>query len=109
MTRMDTKQMFWAKRLDNKDWTQGYLFKSWDRAYILWGMTNDAPNMIEVDPESILSTKPVEKELAEKLYQGFYAALIYGSTGVWGDLLESQRAAWRAVASVAEEHFKGKP
>ena len=70
---------------------------------------NDAPSMIEVDPESISSTKPVEKELAQKLYQGFYASLVYGGTGIWSDLLESQRAAWRAVASAATEHFKEKP
>ena len=29
-------------------WAQGYFFQIWERTYILWGTTNDVPNMIEV-------------------------------------------------------------
>jgi uncharacterized phage protein (TIGR01671 family) len=32
---------------------QGYLYGIWEKRYILWGMTNDVPNMIEVDPSTI--------------------------------------------------------
>ena len=29
-------------------WVQGHFFQIWERTYILWGTTNDVPNMIEV-------------------------------------------------------------
>jgi uncharacterized phage protein (TIGR01671 family) len=32
---------------------QGYLYGIWEKRYILWGMTNDVPDMIEVDPTTI--------------------------------------------------------
>lgn len=42
-----------GKRVDNGMWVQGYLFKCWGRAYILWGITNDVPTMHEVIPETV--------------------------------------------------------
>lgn len=42
-----------GKRIDNGEWIQGYLYGIWERRYILWGMTNDIPNMVEVDPETV--------------------------------------------------------
>ena len=42
-----------AKRIDNGKWVQGYLYGIWEKRYILWGMTNDAPDMIEVNPSTI--------------------------------------------------------
>lgn len=42
-----------AKQLDNREWIEGYLFSSWDDYYILWGMTNGAPDMVKVDHETI--------------------------------------------------------
>lgn len=45
--------LFRGKRTDNKQWTYGYYFHIWDKAYILWGMTNNVPDMIEVDPETV--------------------------------------------------------
>ena len=50
---MKDRYLFKAKRLDNEEWVQGYLFSIWEKRYILWGMTNDIPNMIEVDPSTI--------------------------------------------------------
>lgn len=35
------------------EWVEGYSFKIWDKCYILWGTTNDIPNMIEVIPETV--------------------------------------------------------
>lgn len=32
---------------------QGYYYQIWENGYILWGMTNDAPNMIEVDVSTL--------------------------------------------------------
>lgn len=50
---MEDKYLFKAKRLDDGKWVQGYLYGIWEKRYILWGMTNDIPNMIEVDPSTI--------------------------------------------------------
>ncbi len=48
-----SRYLYKAKRKDNGEWVQGYLYGIWEKRYILWGMTNDIPNMIEVDPSTI--------------------------------------------------------
>nr|DAP38882.1 MAG TPA: YopX protein [Bacteriophage sp.] len=50
---MEDRYLSKAKRIDNGEWVQGYLFGIWEERYILWGMTNDIPDMIEVDPSTI--------------------------------------------------------
>ena len=50
---MENRYLYRAKRLDNGEWEQGYLYGIWGRKYILWGMTNDIPDMVEVDPSTI--------------------------------------------------------
>lgn len=50
---MEDRYLYKAKRTDNGEWVQGYLFGIWEKRYILWGMTNDIPNMIEVDQSTI--------------------------------------------------------
>ena len=50
---MQDRYLFRAKRIDNGEWTYGYLYGIWERKYILWGMTNDVPNMTEVAPSTI--------------------------------------------------------
>ena len=50
---MKDRYLFKAKRIDKGEWVQGYLYCIWEKRYILWGMTNDVPNMIEVDPYTI--------------------------------------------------------
>lgn len=50
---MEDRYLFKAKRIDNGEWVQGYLYGIWEKRYILWGMTNETPNMIEVDPSTI--------------------------------------------------------
>lgn len=50
---MEDRYLFKAKRVDNGEWVQGYLYGIWEKKYILWGMTNDIPNMIEVDSSTI--------------------------------------------------------
>lgn len=51
--KMNDRYLYKAKRTDNGEWVEGYLYGIWERRYILWGMTNDVPNMIEVDPSTI--------------------------------------------------------
>lgn len=50
---MEERYLFKAKRTDNGEWVQGYYYQIWEKGYILWGMTNDAPNMIEVDVSTL--------------------------------------------------------
>lgn len=50
---MEDRYLFKAKRIDNREWVQGYLYGIWEKRYILWGMTNDIPDMIEVAPSTI--------------------------------------------------------
>ena len=50
---MEDRYLFKAKRFDNGEWVQGHLYGIWEKKYILWGMTNDIPNMVEVDPSTI--------------------------------------------------------
>lgn len=50
---MNDRYVFRAKRIDNGEWTYGYLYGIWERKYILWGMTNNVPDMTEVDPSTI--------------------------------------------------------
>ncbi len=50
---MENRYLFRGKRIDNGEWVYGYLYGIWESRYILWGMTNDIPNMIEVDPSTI--------------------------------------------------------
>lgn len=50
---MENRFLYRGKRSDNGEWVEGYLYGIWERRYILWGMTNDIPNMVEVDPETV--------------------------------------------------------
>lgn len=56
---MNDRYLFRAKRKDWKQlpkemwWVKGYLYGIWERRYILWGMINDVPNMVEVDTPTI--------------------------------------------------------
>ena len=50
---MEDRFLFRGKRKDNGEWIQGYLYGIWERRYILWGMTNDIPDMVEVDPATV--------------------------------------------------------
>lgn len=57
---MNDRFLFRAKRTDNDEWTYGYLYGIWERKYILWGMTNNVPDMTEVDPSTICQCTGLE-------------------------------------------------
>ena len=56
---MNDRYLYRAKRKNCRGltkemwWVEGYLYGIWERRYILWGMTNDVPNMVDVDPSTI--------------------------------------------------------
>lgn len=63
---MNNRYLYRAKRIDNDEWTYGYLYGIWERKYILWGMTNNVPDMTEVEPSTICQCTGL-KDKNEKL------------------------------------------
>ena len=51
-------------------WVQGYFFQIWERTYILWGTTNDVPNMIEVLPSTVGQYTGLTDNTGRKVYEG---------------------------------------
>lgn len=62
--------LFRGKRKDTEEWIEGYFFKIWDRVFLLWGMTNDNPNMIEVIPETVSQFTGLVDKYSKKIFEG---------------------------------------
>ena len=62
--------LFKGKRKDTGEWIEGYFFKIWDRTFILWGMTNDIPDMIEVIPETVSQFTGLTDKYKKKIFEG---------------------------------------
>lgn len=78
---MEDRYLFKAKRIDNGEWVQGYLYGILEKKYILWGMTNDIPNMIEVDPTTICQCTGLKDKNGKLIWENdiaSYSDLITG-------------------------------
>ena len=67
---MNNRYLYRAKRIDNDEWTYGYLYGIWERKYILWGMTNNVPDMTEVEPSTICQCTGLRDEDGKKIFEG---------------------------------------
>lgn len=67
---MNREIIFRGKRKDTGEWTEGYFFKIWNRVFLLWGMTNDTPNMTEVIPETVSQFIGLIDRYRKKIFEG---------------------------------------
>lgn len=84
---MNDRYLYRAKRIDNGEWIEGYMYGIWERRYILWGMTNDVPDMVEVDPSTICQCTGLgdkngkliwENDIIKYHFGDVYAPIRYG-------------------------------
>mgnify|MGYP000246599353 CR=1 FL=1 len=66
---MNREILFKAKRKDNGEWIQGYYYQIWQQGYILWGMINNMPDMVEVNPDTLCQCTGLTDERGQKIWE----------------------------------------
>lgn len=63
--------LFRGKIKGSNEWAEGYLFKMWDRTFILWGETVNSPTMfmVEVIPETVGQFTGQTDENGDKIFK----------------------------------------
>ena len=91
--------LFRGKRVDNGKWTEGYFFKSWDKVFLLWGMTDDCPNMEEVVPETVGQFTGLCDKNGKKIFEGDIVESPNGTQG----FIEWQNAECAFLVNIGDD------
>lgn len=63
------KKKNWQELPKDEQWVQGYYYQIWENGYILWGMTNDVPNMIEVDVSTLCQCTSLKDKNGDLIWE----------------------------------------
>ena len=74
---MNDRYLYRAKRMDNGEWTYGYLYGIWERKYILWGITNNVPDMTEVEPSTICQCTGLRDKNGKLIWENDIVRIVY--------------------------------
>ena len=91
--------LFRGKRVDNGEWTEGYFFKSWNKVFLLWGMTGDSPNMEEVKPETVGQFTGLTDKNGNKIFEGDIVESPNGTQG----FIEWQNAECAFLVNIGDD------
>ena len=91
--------LFRSKRVDNDEWTEGYFFKSWNKVFLLWGMTGDSPNMEEVVPETVGQFTGLCDKNGKKIFEGDIVESPNGTQG----FIEWQNAECAFLVNIGDD------
>ena len=91
--------LFKGKRVDNGEWAEGYFFKSWDKVFLLWGMTGNSPNMEEVKPETVGQYTGLTDKNGKKIFEGDIVESPRGTQG----FVEWQNAEYAFLVNIGDD------